>query len=58
MIPRWHPHQLRHNAATRIRKDYNLEASRVVLGQKSGAVAEIYAERDLSLAEKIMAEVG
>jgi integrase len=55
---RWHPHQLRHNAATRLRKQYGLEAARVVLGQKSGAVAEIYAEIDLTKAEKIMAEVG
>jgi integrase len=55
---RWHPHQLRHSAATRLRKQYGLEAARVVLGQKSGAVAEIYAEMDLSKAEKIMAEVG
>ena len=55
---RWHPHQLRHNAATRLRKQDGLEAARVVLGQKSGAVAEIYAEIDLTKAEKIMAEVG
>jgi integrase len=55
---RWHPHQLRHNAATRLRKQYGLEAARVVLGQKSAAVAEIYAEIDYAKAEQIMAEVG
>jgi integrase len=55
---RWHPHQLRHSAATRLRKQYGLEAARVVLGQKSDGVAEIYAEVDLSKAEKIMGEVG
>lgn len=55
---RWHPHQLRHNAATRIRKQYGLEAARVVLGQKSAKVAEIYAEIDHAKAEAIMGEVG
>jgi len=29
---RWHPHQLRHNAATYLRKQFGLEAARVVLG--------------------------
>jgi hypothetical protein len=55
---RWHPHQLRHNAATRLRKQYGLEAARVVLGQRSGAVAEIYAEIDHTKARDIMGEVG
>jgi integrase len=30
-IPLWHPHQLRHNAATRLRKKFGLDAARVVL---------------------------
>lgn len=55
---RWHPHQLRHNAATRLRKQYGLEAARVVLGQRSGAVAEIYAEVDHNKARDIMGQVG
>jgi integrase len=55
---RWHPHQLRHNAGTRLRKQYGLEAARIVLGQRSAAVAEIYAEIDQAKAEQIMAEVG
>jgi integrase len=54
----WHPNQLRHNAGTRIRKHYGLEAARVVLGQKSAAVAEIYAEIDQTKAMQIMGEVG
>jgi site-specific recombinase XerC len=55
---RWHPHQLRHNAGTRLRKQYGLEAARVVLGHRSSAVAEIYAEIDHTKARQIMAEVG
>jgi integrase len=55
---RWHPHQLRHNAATRLRKQYGLEAARVVLGHRSSAVAEVYAEIDQDKARQIMGEVG
>ena len=55
---RWHPHQLRHNAATRLRKQYGLEAARVVLGHRSAAVAEVYAEIDQAKARQIMGEVG
>lgn len=55
---RWHPHQLRHTAATRLRKQYGLEAARVVLGHRSSAVAEVYAEIDLTKAQQIMGEVG
>jgi integrase len=55
---RWHPHQLRHSAATRLRKRYGLEAARVVLGHRSAAVAEVYAEIDQTKAEQIMGEVG
>ena len=31
-VPHWHPNQLRHNAATRVRQRYGLEAARQVLG--------------------------
>lgn len=58
VLPAWHPHQLRHNAATRLRKQYGLEAARVVLGHRSAAVAEIYAEIDHDKARDIMAVVG
>jgi integrase len=55
---RWHPHQLRHNAATRLRREYGLEAAQVILGHKTLAVTEIYAERNVAAARKIMGEVG
>ncbi len=55
---RWHPHQLRHNAATRLRKEFGIEAARVVLGHRSAAVTEIYAEIDGAKAAEIMARVG
>lgn len=54
---RWHPHQLRHSAATRLRKEFGLEAARVVLGHRSAAVTDLYAEVDHAKAADIMAKV-
>lgn len=54
----WHPHQLRHTSATRLRKEYGLEAAQVILGHKTLAVTEIYAEKNVEAARRIMAEVG
>ncbi len=55
---RWSPNQLRHNAATYLRKQFGIEAARVVLGHTSAAVTEIYAELDRNKAADIMAQVG
>ena len=55
---RWHPHQLRHNAATRLRREYGLEAAQVILGHKTLSVTEVYAEKNVAAARKIMGEVG
>lgn len=55
---RWHPHQLRHNAATRLRKEFGIEAARVVLGHSSAAVTEIYAEVDKAKAADVMRRIG
>ena len=57
-VPLWSPNQLRHAAATRIRKERGLEAARTVLGHASAAVTEIYAEMDTRLAAQTMAELG
>ena len=58
IVPRWHPHQLRHTYATRIRKLYGIEAARVLLGHASVGVTEIYAERDLAVTHEIAGKVG
>ncbi len=55
---RWHPHQLRHNAATELRKEFGIEAARIILGHHSAAVTEIYAEKDEREAMAAIAEVG
>ncbi len=54
----WHPHQLRHNAATNLRKTFGLEAAQVVLGHRTLSVTEIYAEKNTEAAKRIMTEVG
>ena len=57
-IPRWHPHQLRHNFATQIRKQFGLETARVLLGHRSMPTTEIYAEIDRQKARQVIAQVG
>ena len=55
---RWHPNQLRHSAATTLRKTYGLEPAQVILGHKALTVTQVYAEKNIATAMKIMAEVG
>jgi integrase len=57
-VPKWHPHQLRHNAATRLRKEFGLDVARVILGHTSPAVTEVYAEVDREKAMVVMEQVG
>ncbi len=40
----WHPHQLRHNAATSITEHESLEVARIMLGHQSIATTLIYAK--------------
>ncbi len=55
---RWHPNQLRHSFATRVRKQHGLEAAQVLLGHARADVTQIYAERNEELATTIAASVG
>jgi len=57
-VPPWHPHQLRHNCATKVRRLYGLDGAMAVLGHKVGIVTEIYAERDFQKAIEIMRAIG
>ncbi len=57
-VPRWHPHQLRHNAGTLLRKEFGLDTARIVLGHSSPAVTLIYAEADERKAIDVMGQVG
>jgi integrase len=57
-VPEWHPHQLRHNAGTNLRRAYGVEAARVILGHASLDATELYAEADVQRARQITLEVG
>lgn len=57
-VPRWTPHQLRHNAATNISKLYGLEAAQVILGHSRADITQIYAERDAELGRRVLSEIG
>ena len=54
----WFPHQLRHTAATIIRREAGIETARCVLGHSELSTTELYAEADLAKARDIMARVG
>ncbi|MEX2169982.1 MAG: site-specific integrase [Pirellulales bacterium] len=55
---RWSPNQLRHAAATEIRKQFGLEAAQVLLGHATANVTQIYAERDLAKGVEVARKIG
>lgn len=42
----------------RLRREYGLEAAQVILGHKTLKVTELYAEKNVEAAQRIMAQVG
>ncbi len=57
-VPDWCPNQLRHAAATEIRKKFGLEAAQVVLGHSTADITQVYAERNQALAAKVIRQIG
>jgi hypothetical protein len=57
-VHRWHPNQLRHTKATEIRREAGLDAARAVLGHRTPAITEVYAELDISKAAEVMERLG
>lgn len=55
---RWAPNQLRHAAATTIRKRFGLEAAQVSLGHAAADVTQVYAERDADKAREVARAIG
>jgi len=55
---RWHPHQLRHTYATRVRKEFGLEAAQILLGHSKADVTQVYAERDMNRAAGVAEKIG
>jgi integrase len=57
-VAHWHPNQLRHTFATRVRKQHGLEAAQVLLGHSRADVTQVYAERNEALAATVVAKIG
>jgi integrase len=56
---RFYPYQLRHLAATQIRRQFGLEAAQLALGHSSALVTDaVYAERDERRVIEVMRQVG
>jgi integrase len=55
---RWHPHQLRHNAGTVLRKEYGIEVAKIILGHATLSATQVYAERDLEKAREVVGKIG
>ena len=54
----WQPHQLRHAYATRVRKEFGLEAAQILLGHTKADVTQVYAERDTERAMLVAKGIG
>jgi integrase len=57
-LPHWHPHQLRHSAALKIKQTMSLESARAYLGHSSVDMSEHYAGLDEKLACEVAAKIG
>lgn len=57
-IPLWTPGQLRHNAATVVRREFGLEAAQLLLGHAKADVTQLYAEVNELKAIEIAAKIG
>jgi len=57
-IPKWTPYQLRHAAATRIEREFDLETAAKLLGHSRKTTTERYVAVDLALARAAMAQAG
>lgn len=58
-LHRWHPHQLRHNAATQLRAEFGIDVAQTILGHRIGsAVTEIYAAANVQKAMDVIQKIG
>jgi integrase len=55
---RWSPNQLRHALATRVRRDFDLDAAKTLLGHSQIGTTQIYAEKDRKRAIEVAKLIG
>lgn len=58
LVPVWTPNQLRHSAATKIRREMGIDVAQVILGHSSPAITEVYAQVDEAKAVAAMERLG
>ena len=54
----WHPHQLRHSAATAIREQFGLDSAQALLGHANLSATQVYASLQTAKAIEVMRQVG
>ncbi len=55
----WSPGRLRHNAATRLRREFGIDMAQTILGHRIGsAITEIYAEANSRKAREVVLKIG
>jgi integrase len=57
-IEKWSPNQLRHTMATRVRRDFGLDAAQVLLGHSHANITQVYAESDAQRAIDVAKKIG
>lgn len=57
-VPYWHPHRLRHPAATVVRREMAIDAARALLSHRSLGITDSYAELDKALAVEAARKLG
>jgi integrase len=57
-VSSWSPSQLRHNAATMVRKQFGLDGAQVMLGHTHADVTQIYAQVNQAKGVEIAATIG
>jgi integrase len=58
LIPNWTPYQMRHTAATKVRKEMGYETAGATLGHTNMSATAIYAERNQGLADEAARRFG
>ncbi len=55
---RWAVNQLRHSLATKVRREFGIDAAKTLLGHQSIGITEVYAEQDHGKAIQVAAKIG
>ncbi len=58
LIPQWTPYQMRHTAATKVRREIGYETAGATLGHTNMSATAIYAERNQGLADEAARRLG